>query len=93
VIPVARQPTDQFRAGHIPAALLPPGTDPHHVTVIVLAPVEHRLSVSPVALLTVACTFAGLAALAFLLTQLVYAAVPFAGISAGGITFALRRKS
>lgn len=85
--------TDQFRAGHIPADLyrqLPDGATVH---VVIASPIEHRLSVSPVLLLTVACAFTGLAALVYLFTQLAYAAAPFAGISVGGITIALRRKS
>jgi hypothetical protein len=83
-------PTDQLRAGHRPADLIPPGIHPVHVTIVL--PATHRLSVSPLALLSIVCGSAGLAALIYLTTQLVYAAVPFAGFSVGGITLSLWRK-
>lgn len=85
------QPTEQIRSGHVPAALLPPGIDPRAVQVVIVAPVEHRLSVSPVALLTVACGSVGLAAALYLATQLAIAAVPFAGVGIG-VTVKLARK-
>lgn len=83
------RPDDQLRAGHLPSALLPPGTDPRTVVVVLAAPAGRRFSVSPLFLLAVVAGSVGLAALVYLITQLAYAAVPFAG---AGITVSLWRK-
>jgi hypothetical protein len=84
-----RQPTDQLRAGHRPAELIPPGVHPTHVTVVLPAP---RSYFGPV-LLVLAASF-GICAVILALAQLALAAAPFAGISAGGVTFSFfaRRK-
>lgn len=90
---MASQPTEQLRSGHIPAELyrqLPDGATVH---VVISTPIEHRFSVSPLALLSIVCGSLGVAATIYLLTQAIYAAVPFAGISVGGVTIALKRKS
>jgi hypothetical protein len=82
-----RPPTDQLRAGHRPAELIPPGVHPVAVTINLPAP---RSYAGPV-LLVLAASF-GVCAVIFALTQLALAAAPFAGLSVGGVTVALRRK-
>lgn len=84
-----RQPTDQLRAGHRPSELIPDGVHPVAVTINLPAP---RSYAGPV-LLVLAGSF-GLVAVILALTQLALAAAPFAGISAGGVTFSFfaRRK-
>lgn len=84
-----RTPADQLAAGHIPSALLPPGTDPGTVVVVLAVPAGRRYSVSPLFVLAIVTGCAGTAALVYLLTELAYAAVPFAG---AGITVSLWRK-
>jgi len=81
--------TEQLRAGHRPAELIPPGVHPVNVTVIVPAP---RSYAGPI--LLIATGSAGACALILALTQLAIVLAPlFAGVSVGGLTIALRRKS
>lgn len=80
------RPVEQLRAGHRPAELIPDGMHPAAVTIVLPA----ARSYVGLSLLVLAASV-GAVALVLAFAQLAIAAAPFAGVSAGGITLALRK--